>query len=96
MLRNKKQDFWRTKDGREIPVSEMEDIHVLRSIRLLKHRQVQLGLTVPEGDAASNFREWSIEESSAQLEMLEKEANRRKLSDWSKFGIEFAKKALGD
>jgi len=89
-------DLWRTKDGREIPVSEMEDIHVLRSIRLLKHRLVQLGLTVPEGDPASNFRKWSMEESSAQLEMLEEEAKRRKLDGWSKFGIEFTKKALGD
>lgn len=31
-----KSDMWTTKDGRQIPVVDMDDRHVLSTIRLLK------------------------------------------------------------
>jgi hypothetical protein len=88
-------DTWRTKDGREMPVSQMEDSHLLRSIRLVESRLVDLGLQDTGKDKlAAKFRAVSIEQAQTHLKILKREADRRKLGDWGKFGIGLVKKVL--
>lgn len=87
-------DTWRTKDGREMPVSAMEDSHLLRTIRLVESRLVDLGLSVPGSRSETAFRAMNIEEATDSLNMLKREADRRKLGDWGRFGIGLVKKVL--
>ena len=85
---------WTTKDGRVIPISEMADIHVLRTVRLLEARLVSLGLTETKTELDVRFRSLNMNSAQAALDMFKKEADRRKLGDWGKFGIGLVKKAL--
>jgi len=88
-------ETWKTKDGREMPVIEMSDSHLLRTIRLVESRLVDLGLSdTPTDKLSAKWRQNSIREATVSLDMLKREADRRKLGDWSKFGIGLVKKVL--
>lgn len=88
------EDVWKTKDGREIPLSEMSDTHVLRTVRLLEARLVSLGLTETRTALEKTLRKMNIDRTYVDLKMIKREADRRKLGDWGKFGIVLVKKAL--
>lgn len=88
------EDVWKTKDGREIPLSEMSDMHVLRTVRLLEARLVSLGLTETRTALEKTLRKMNIDRTYVDLKMIKREADRRKLGDWGKFGIGLVKKAL--
>lgn len=87
-------NIWRTKDGREIPVTDMEDLHLLRTIRMLECRIVTLGLQDLDNKFFQKLRDSQVEEATDSLKMLKSEAERRKLGSWAKFGVELAKKVL--
>ena len=87
-------DTWKTKDGRVIPLVAMSDTHLLRTIRVVEARLVDLGLQIPDGGREAMFRDFNIESASDSLKSLKKEADKRKLGDWGKFGIELVKKVL--
>lgn len=87
-------DVWRTKDGREMPVTEMSDAHLLRTIRLVESRLVDLGLSEADTKLTARWRANSIKEGTDSLDMLKCEADRRKLGDWGRFGIGLVKKVL--
>jgi hypothetical protein len=89
-------EVWKTKDGRQIPLSEMSDTHVLRTVRLLEARLVTLGLTETSSPIEVVYRRSNIADTQYLLEMIKREADRRKLADWGKFGIGLVKKALLD
>lgn len=93
-LRSIDMNMWKTKDGREILISAMGDMHLLRTIALLERRLVDLGLADVQSEIGRRMRESSIEESGAHLKMMQTEAERRQLGGWAKFGIELAKKVL--
>ena len=77
----------RTKDGELIPIAEMDDQHLLNTIRLFK-RKAKEGITVMSGDGIDAEDIWYDEEilydEDAEEEMgLEhyiKEAKKRKLT----------------
>lgn len=88
-------DVWKTKDGREMPVTEMSDSHLLRTIRLVESRLVDLGLSdTPTDRLSAKWRQNSIREATVSLDMLKREADRRNLSGWAKFGITLVQKVL--
>lgn len=88
-------DVWKTKDGREMPVTEMSDSHLLRTIRLVESRLVDLGLSdTPTDRLSAKWRANSIREATVSLDMLKREADRRNLSGWAKFGITLVQKVL--
>jgi hypothetical protein len=87
-------DTWKTKDGREMLVADMSDSHLLRTIRLVESRIVDLGLSSPETNIEKDWRDGNIELATDSLNMLKREADRRKLGDWGKFGIGLVKKVL--
>lgn len=93
-LRSIDMGTWKTKDGREIRVSDMSDSHVLRTIALLERRIVDLGLSVPENQFDTEMRDLNIRESGLHLKTMRAEAERRNLSGWGKFGIELVQKVL--
>lgn len=86
--------MWTTKDGRQILVSDMDDTHVLRTIRLLTGRLVDLGLQIPKNGHEAMLRDFNIEETRKHLDMFKLEAENRKLGDWSKFGVTLVEKVL--
>lgn len=87
--------IWMTKDGRQIFVSDMDDTHVLYTIRLLTSRLVDLGLQVPKNNREAMFRNLNIESTKENLVIFKLEAEHRKLGDWVKFGVTLVDKVLG-
>lgn len=87
--------IWMTKDGRQIFVSDMDDTHVLYTIRLLTSRLVDLGLQVPKNNREAMFRNLNIESTKENLVIFKLEAEHRKLGDWVKFGVTLVEKVLG-
>lgn len=93
----KSKHVWHTKDGREIIVGDMEDTHLLRTIRLLECRAVTVGLSDYSSFGAylgEALRKQNLEAVAEHLKALKAEAERRGLSGWAKFGVTLAQKAL--
>jgi hypothetical protein len=82
-----KSDMWTTKDGRQIPVVDMDDRHVLSTIRLLKRRSVILGLAIHEDAMSKRFNATNMKETERWIGIFVSEARRRKLDGWTAFGI---------
>jgi len=87
------EEVWRTKDGREIPLSKMDDRHLLNTIRFIAARHSTVALVgvdsvdlLPDKYAES-FRKQTLYKLKQQLTMLIKEAKRRKVHEWLKFGL---------
>jgi hypothetical protein len=87
---------WTTKDGRQIPIEDMSDTHLLRTIRLLECRLVDLGLMVAVTALDKHHRKSNIKDTSNSLKALKEEADHRQLGAWGKFGIVLVKNVLED
>jgi hypothetical protein len=98
---------WTTKDGRTMPMRDMEDSHLIRSIRLWRSRASALALGSYD---PSDFKDkpWVTKKSyersraellrrlNADLENLTAEAKRRRLGEWAAFGLAAAENLESD
>ena len=98
---------WTTKDGRMMPIREMEDSHLIRSIRLWRSKVSTLALSsFDPGEFV--LQPWIDEKSyeahknsrlkrmNADLENLTAEAKKRRIGEWVAFGVTGAENVEGD
>ena len=92
------EPMWRTADGRVMPISEMEDTHLIRSLRLWKSKvtALALGSFDPKDFVLSPWiteKKWekhraeNIRKMNTDIENLTAEAKKRGLSEWAMLGI---------
>lgn len=80
-----KTKTWTTKDGREIPLVEMADSHVINAVRFFRARATVIALLaaepVTEPHAALKREQWSMTMRGVlrRLRVIEAEASRRGL-----------------
>jgi hypothetical protein len=84
--------MWSAKDGRKIRIVDMDDRHLLNTIKFLKGRMVELALTEKKNNSEdekfyAKMRAKNIKHAEASLNIMNAEAERRKLGDWAAFGI---------
>jgi hypothetical protein len=73
-----KLHYWKTKDGRKIPVPKLETIHLLRILLFLKKKAWSVALT--KFGTTNDWRE--CVRNKKLLEALENEIEKRGYPDW--------------
>ncbi len=94
----KQEAVWKTKDGRVMLIRDMEDSHLIRSLRLWKSKvtALALGSFDPKDFAMSPWiteKKWekhraeNIRKMNFDIENLTAEAKKRGIAEWASFGI---------